>query len=355
MKTTASNITPAALHSLATIAPDHVIAQDYVKELATRIFGDRMESFEKLLPVFTNTGIEKRHSVCPPDWFNEDHDWPDRTQAFIEGATDLFKKSASQALDEAGLMAKEVDTIVTVSSTGIATPTIEARVMNEMGFRATAHRVPVFGLGCAGGVTGLGVASRLATAEPGSNVLLVVIELCTLAFRKDELSKSNLIATALFGDGAAAAIFSTRQPGAIAEVEYNYEHTWPDTLNIMGWNIDPIGFGAIFDKSIPHLVETEIGEVFESFLDHHELERQDLDRFVFHPGGTKVIDALETTFNLGQGTLNTEREVLRDYGNMSAPTVLFVLKKTLAKGIAGRSFLSTLGPGFTASFATLQA
>ncbi len=355
MKTTASNITPAALFSLATIVPDHVISQDYATDFATRIFGDRMENFDKLLPVFVNTGIEKRHSICPISWFDDDHDWPDRAQAFIEGATDLFKKAASKALDDAGLQAKEIDTIVTISSTGIATPTIEARVMSEMGFRDTVRRVPVFGLGCAGGVTGLGLAARLAIAEPGSVILLVVIELCTLAFRKDEMTKSNLIGTALFGDGAAAAIISTKQSGAIADIEFSYEHTWPNTLNIMGWNIDTTGFSVIFDKSIPHLVETRIAEVFDNFLAHHNLSKQDIDNFVFHPGGTKVIDALESTFELGQGALTTEREILRDYGNMSAPTVLFVLKRKLSEGLTGRSFLSTLGPGFTASFATLQA
>lgn len=355
IKSPNSNKRSAALFSLSTVVPDYVFSQDDATDIATRMFGDRIKSFEKLLPVFANTGIEKRYSVCPPSWFEEDHDWPERSEAFIAGATDLFKKAASVALSDAGLKAKDVDTIVTISSTGIATPTIEARVLSEMGFRKTVRRVPVFGLGCAGGITGLGLAGRLAVADPGSVVLLVVIELCTLAFRNDEMTKSNLIATALFGDGAAAAVIATEKPGALAEIEFTYEHTWPDTLNIMGWNIDPTGFGVVFDKSIPRLVETQIADVFEDFLSHHSLNKQDIDQYIFHPGGTKVIDALEATFKLGQGALTIEREVLRDYGNMSAPTVLFVLKRTMASGLAGRSFLSTLGPGFTASFATLQA
>ncbi len=149
--------------------------------------------------------------------------------------------------------ARDIDTVVTVCSTGIATPSLEARVAGRMGFRSDVTRVPVFGLGCAGGVSGLSIAARLAQARPGTNVLLVAVELCSLALRLDELTKANIVATSLFGDGAAAIILRAGDGGA-TPIEHSGEHLWPDTLGIMGWNVDPEGFGVIFQRTIPNFV-----------------------------------------------------------------------------------------------------
>jgi alkylresorcinol/alkylpyrone synthase len=222
-----------------------------------------------------------------------------------------------------------------------------------MGFRSDIQRVPVFGLGCAGGTTGLSLADRLARSMPGSLVLLVVIELCTLSFRLDELTKANIVATALFGDGAAACVVSTEGRGPCV-VEGAGEHIWPDTLDIMGWNVDPLGFGVIFARSIPPFAREHLGPAVDGILGRLGLSRSDVERFVCHPGGTKVIDALEATLELGQGALDHEREVLAEFGNMSAPTVLFVLDRVLkSEGAPKRAVLSALGPGFTASCVSL--
>jgi alkylresorcinol/alkylpyrone synthase len=241
-----------------------------------------------------------------------------------------------------------VDTVVTVSSTGIATPTLEARVMGEMGFRRDIQRVPVFGLGCAGGVTGLSLAARLAKSRPGTVVLMVTIELCSLAFQPDVLTKANIVATALFADGAAACVVRAGGEGEYA-IEGAGEHTWPSTLDIMGWQVDPLGFGVIFARSIPPFVQKRMGAAADRILAGIGVERRDIDRFVCHPGGAKVVSALETALDLGQGALDHEREVLADFGNMSAPTVLFVLERVLKERKPERMFLSSLGPGFTAS------
>ncbi|MBC8035838.1 MAG: type III polyketide synthase, partial [Rhizobiales bacterium] len=237
-------------------------------------------------------------------------------------------------------------------STGVATPSIEARVLHEMGFRDDVARVPVFGLGCAGGVSGLSLAARLAEASPGSTVLIAVIELCTLAFRPDEMTKSNIVATALFGDGAAACVVSTAGE-AHGEIEHAGEHTWPGTIDVMGWRMDPQGFGAIFSRSIPDLAATDLRPAADAFLARHGLSLTDAGAFSFHPGGAKVITALEQAFSLEQGQLQDERAILAGYGNMSAPTVLFVLERALSQPFAGRRFISALGPGFTASFMTM--
>jgi alkylresorcinol/alkylpyrone synthase len=207
-------------------------------------------------------------------------------------------------------------------------------------------------LGCAGGVSGLAIASRIARAQPGAVVLLVVVELCTLAFRLDQLSKANMIATALFGDGAAACVLRAGA-GGIAEVEACGEHTWPDTLDIMGWDVDSQGFEVIFAQAIPSFAEANIQPAISGILDRAGIGLNDVDRLVCHPGGMKVIVALEKAFGLAPGTLDHERDVLREFGNMSATTVLFVLDRLLRAGLSHRSVLTALGPGFTVSCASL--
>jgi alkylresorcinol/alkylpyrone synthase len=223
--------------------------------------------------------------------------------------------------------------------------------MHSMGFRDDVMRVPIFGLGCAGGLTGISIAARLSRGMPGKTILLVVIELCSLTFRPDEMSKSNIIASALFGDGAAAAVL--RDSGEGPRIEHAGEHTWPETTDIMGWRIDPEGFFAIFSRSIPDLVLNQLRPAADDFLARHDLNLADMQHFSFHPGVTKVIQALEQAFELGQGRLQDERRTLANFGNMSAPTVLFVLKEALNKQWNGRRFLGSLGPGFTASFLTM--
>ena len=342
----------ARLRSLATAVPDHTLKTEDVMREAVTIFAGRHVDFERMMPVFANTGIDCRYSVKPYAWFRGDQGWPERTEAFIEGASDLFRRAVTAALEKADVAAGQVDTIVTVSSTGVATPSIEARVLHEMGFRDDVRRVPVFGLGCAGGVSGLSLAARLAEAAPGSTVLIAVIELCTLAFRPDEMTKSNIVATALFGDGAAACVLST-EGSAHGEIEHAGEHTWPGTIDVMGWRMDPQGFGAIFSRSIPDLAATDLRPAADAFLARYSLSLADVGAFSFHPGGAKVITALEQAFSLEQGQLQDERAILAGYGNMSAPTVLFVLDRALAEPFAGRRFISALGPGFTASFLTM--
>jgi alkylresorcinol/alkylpyrone synthase len=346
---------PARAHllSLATAVPPHVLWQRDVAAVAQGLFGGRYDEFGRLAKVFETTGIVKRHGVRPMEWYVEPRGWPERTAAYLEGAQDLFVAAARQALEEAGLAARDVDTVVTVSSTGIATPSLEARVLGSMGFREDVTRVPVFGLGCAGGVSGLSIAARLAEARPGSRVLLVAVELCTLAFRLDELTKANIVATALFGDGAAACILKAGE-GGIAAVEGAGEHTWQDTLDIMGWNVDPQGFGVIFARAIPPFVEANLAPVMAAFLDRMDVRPVEVDRFVCHAGGTKVIAALERALSLDQGSLDHEREVLAECGNMSAPTVLFVLDRVLRGGTPARSVLTAMGPGFTASCLSLK-
>jgi alkylresorcinol/alkylpyrone synthase len=338
---------------LATATPEHVLLQRDVAEAARAMFGPRYDGFDRMARVFHNAGIEKRHSVRPLEWFASPRGWPERTKAYLDGALMLFSAAAAAALARAGLDASDIDTIVTVSSTGIATPSLEARLLRPMGFRDGVQRVPIFGLGCAGGVSGLAVAADLARAQPGANVLFVAVELCTLAFRLDVLTKANLVATALFGDGAAALVLRSEDAPGVA-VTAAGQHTWPATLDIMGWSVDPDGFGVILARTIPPFIKAYLAPALRGILGRAGLTVADIDRFLCHPGGRKVIDALERSLALEQGSLDHERAVLAEYGNMSAPTVLFVLERALRDGLPRRSLLSALGPGFTASCVTLE-
>ena len=193
----------------------------------------------------------------------------------------------------------------------------------------------------------------MAQSRPGSVVLLVAVEICTLAFRLDELTKANIVATALFGDGAAACVLRADEAG-IATVEMGGQHTWPDTLDIMGWNVDPQGFGVIFDRAIPPFAQEHIAPAITGILSRAGLGLADVDRFACHPGGSKVIAALERALSLEQGVLDHERTVLADYGNMSAPTALFVLERLIQFGLPSRTLLTAMGPGFTASCVSLK-
>ena len=185
-------------------------------------------------------------------------------------------------------------------------------------------------------------------------MLLVVVETCTLAFRRDHLTKANIVATALFGDGAAACLLRAEGSAAV-EVESTAQHTWPDTLDIMGWSVDGEGLGVIFDRSIPPFAETHFGPAVHAMLAQAGLSLAEIDRFVSHPGGAKVVTALERALSLPQGVLADERAVLSEFGNMSAPTVFFVLERALRTGLPARTLLTALGPGFSTSIATLRA
>jgi len=345
--------TPAIhIHSLATAVPEYELPQTLVEDNARRILGSRYAQFERMAASFQTSGVEKRYSFAPIDWFQEPKDWAERNTLYLQGGKDIFINVAQKALESAKLEAGEIDTVVTVSSTGIATPTLEALAFKQMGFREDMRRVPVFGLGCAGGVSGLGIAQSLAKADPGTNVLLVVIEACTLSFRSDRLQKADIIATILFGDGAAAAILSSNESDI--RLGDGSENLWPDTLSIMGWDVDNTGLGVVFDRSIPAFAEEHIAKAMSSACKKANLDQRTLSRYVFHPGGAKVVEALESALELQNGVLDCEREVLRDYGNMSAPTALFVLDKVIKKGTTGKMMMGALGPGFTASFIPLE-
>jgi len=333
--------------------PKHILGQENISETARRVFGMAgVADLDRMVAVFGNAGIDRRYSTVPVDWYEKPHGWTDRNNLYLEHALALIEEASRQALAEAGLRPQDIDQVVTVSTTGIATPSLDALLLNRLPLRSDVRRLPIFGLGCAGGVLGLARAAALARTAPDSRVLFLVVELCALCFRKNDFSKSNIVATALFGDGAAGAIVSGSGSGP--RLGAAGEYTWPQSLDIMGWQVEEDGLKALFSRDIPALVRGRLGDVAEAFLARNGLALDDIGAFVCHPGGAKVLTALEKAYGLAEGTLVEGRRVLRDFGNMSAATVFFVLERMLRHGVKRRMLLSALGPGFTAGFLILD-
>ena len=343
-----------SLLSLATAVPPHVIEQQDAKACAREAFGGKKALFDRLAGVFDNAGIARRHIVAPQEWYMSAHGWHDRNAVYLEAAESLFVEAASDAIEKAGLAPEQIDGVVTVSTTGIATPSLEARVGPLMGLRDDVRRVPMFGLGCAGGVNGLATTSRLAASEPGTNWLFVTVETCSISIRLDSDDPAAVVATALFGDGAAAAVV-TGGKHSIARIMGGAEKLFPDTLRIMGWDVEDPGLAVVFDRAIPPFIEKNLASTVDEMCAKLGIDRSDIDRLCCHPGGVKVIDAIETALHLNQGELNIEREVLRDFGNMSAPTVMFVLDRLLKQGLPDRVLMTAFGPGFTCAGLLLEA
>ncbi|MBS28816.1 MAG: chalcone synthase [Alphaproteobacteria bacterium] len=343
----------AHIAAVATAVPPYVLKQDEVAACSGEIFAPAIPEFERFGEAYRNAAIDTRHSCVPIEWYAREHSFSERNDLYIANAVELLCEVSERLLEDANLQASDIDALVVVSTTGLATPSLDALLLERMAFRRDVQRLPIFGLGCAGGVTGLARAAQLAMSRPGSRVLFLVVELCGLTFRVNDYSKSNIIATALFGDGAAGALLGTKLEGPT--VEGWGEHTWEDSLDVMGWNIGDDGLGVLFSRDIPHLVRNRLADPALGFLGKHGLLPWDITRHACHPGGAKVLDALEEIYGLPEGGLTAARNILWRYGNMSAATAMFVLAEVMHEGEPGHWLMSALGPGFTASFALLEA
>lgn len=328
--------------------PPHILHQNEVRDLCREVFADRPALFDRMADVYDNAGIDTRHSCVPIEWYRDPHGWVDRMDLYEANALDLLEAAARTALDQAGLKPDAVDQVVSVSTTGIATPSLEALLIDRLGMRSDVVRLPIFGLGCAGGVNGLARADAMARSRPGSTVLYLVVELCALTFRAQVLDKSNIVASALFGDGAAAMVMTADDGRDGNRLLASAEHTWPDSRRVMGWKVEEDGLGVIFSRDIPALVASDFAPIVDRFLASQKTDRTALNGYVMHPGGTKVLEAYRAALGVDETSLNYAYSVLRRCGNMSAVTVLAVLEQALAEGASGPHLMGALGPGFSA-------
>jgi alkylresorcinol/alkylpyrone synthase len=337
--------------SVATALPPHRIGQGEVKEFARALFSEAFKDIERLAPIFDNVNVENRYFCVPRGWFERDHAFPERNALYVEHALDLSEKAARRALDKAGKAPEDVGAIFFVSTTGLSTPSLDSKLIFRLGLSEHTLRVPIWGLGCAAGVAGLARAADHARLYPEKATLLVGVELCGLTFQRGDLSKSNLVATSLFADGAAAMVLRTENGTSGPELLGGHSTTWPETEDIMGWDVVETGFKVKISRSIPTLVRQRMSENLVAACDSAGLAPEEIKHFVTHPGGARVLDAFEEVLGFEPGGLALPREILRDCGNMSSVTVMFVLERFLRSGefAAGDlGVLSALGPGFSA-------
>ena len=359
-RSTATSRLPAPLDvsilSIATAVPPHKVSQADVAERALMI----SPQFARLDSLYANTGIESRRAVEAREWYMSPRSWEERSEAFERHAVDLLEEAAGRAIADAGLDVDDIDAIVVNTITGIAVPSLDALLINRMGFRPDIERLPIFGFGCGGGVAGLSRAARLATAMPDANVLFLTVDLCSLCLRVNDPGVEMFVSAALFGDGAAAIVLRSRGAGdemaenAGPRVLANGEYFWPGTERIMGWDMKGDGFGVVLSPELPNLIRTRFGEALQNFLAPQGLGIGDFEGFLFHPGGRKVLETAGSVLGLSAHDLRHSWKVLRDFGNMSSATALFVLAEAMRSGARGRHLLAAFGPGFSAYFMVLE-
>ncbi len=356
--------------SVGTALPEHVVLQEEAGAFALRHFDGKLAKHSQLMTIFPNTRIAKRHFVRPLTWFaTHEHSLKERNDIYLQSAEQLSLAAAHCALDRAGIAPEAIDFIVFVSTTGMATPSIDAKLISQMGMRPTTKRAPIWGLGCAGGVAGLARAAEFVRAFPDKTALLVSVETCSVTFQFGDFSKKNFVATSLFADGAAAAVVggetrvegggnTTSRPTLYAPLKFlgSHSHLFPNSEHVMGWDVVDTGLSVIFAPEIPARIARDMRPIVQDFLSQYSLHPERLSHYVMHPGGARVLQAYQEAFGLTDEALQLSADVLRDCGNMSSPTVLFVLERIMAanKIHTGEiALMAALGPGFSSEMALL--
>ncbi|WP_345696293.1 type III polyketide synthase [Kitasatospora terrestris] len=312
--------------------------------------------------VYGAAGVTTRHLALPLDAYAGLTGFGAANDAFIAAALELGGAAVEQVLAASGVAASEVDLVVSTSVTGIAAPSIEARLAGRLGLRPDVRRVPVFGLGCAAGAAAVGRLHDFLLGRPDGVALLLATELCSLTLQRADRSTANLVATALFGDGAGALLaVGPRHPafaGAGPEVVASRSRLYPGTERLLGWDIGDEGFRIVLGAELPELVRLHVGEEVSSFLAEHDLKPGDVAAWICHPGGPRVLDALQEELGLPPSALEPSRRSLASVGNLSSASVLHVLRDALAAESppppGGYGLMLALGPGFASELVLLR-
>ncbi|MBA2173924.1 naringenin-chalcone synthase [Halobacillus locisalis] len=340
--------------------------QQTVQELVYELFPLKDHEKKRLMPIFENAQINQRQFAASLDWFKLPHGMRDRNELYMEKsiqyAKDAIKSCMHSDLLRSSIAPEKIDHIIFVSSTGIATPTIDTYLINELGFKDSVRRSPLFGLGCAGGTSGVARAYEWLKGHPDKNVLVVCVELCSLTFQATDRRIANFVGTALFGDGASAVLLAgdeselLEQSSSLVQLGEGSSRIKRDSIDVMGWRVVDHGFEVIFNKSIPRLVREFWGQHMKDTLEERQWAAQDLAFIVAHPGGRKVLEAYQELFHLPDRSLTYSRDVLARHGNMSSPTVHFVLHAAMMdRPKSGtKSMMTSLGPGFSSEMISME-
>lgn len=351
-------VTMPKIASISSVKPSYEIKQAQAVALTRALFSEKFHNIERLLRVFDNGDIETRNICMPLEWFEREHDFEERNMLYIKHAIDYGVQAILTCLEGEGMLdtpltPSEVDAIFFISSSGISTPSIDARIMNVIPFRDDMKRIPIWGLGCAGGAVGISRAHEFCLAYPKANVLVLSVELCSLTFQKDDYSKSNLVGASLFSDGIACTLVTGNESSvhvrkAMPKVIATTSKLMPNSEDVMGWDVKNNGLHVVFSKNIPSIITKWLGPFVHEFLEANKLTQDDIAHFVAHPGGKKVLEAYEAALGFEQVKTTISREILRENGNMSSPTILYVLERFIERNpIAGEyGLMAALGPGF---------
>jgi alkylresorcinol/alkylpyrone synthase len=340
----------------ATAVPPHIMTREATKQAMQEVFKLEGRRMAAVLSIFDNARVDQRYSVVPIEHLVRPRSLTDTIKEYQEHAVTLSRNVARDCLDQAGLRPADVDFLISVSCTGYMIPSIDAYLIGDLGFRANVRRLPITELGCVAGAMALSRARELVRGFPGSNALVITVELPTLTFQRGDISQANLVSCALFGDGAAAALITSRDiPGVqILDTE---GHLFPNSLDAMGFDLRDTGFHMVLSRDVPDLLRGEIGGVIGAFLARHNISLDELAAFLLHPGGKKILCNLEEDLGIARDKTAPSWDVLRDYGNLSSATVLFVLnewltRRRLSNGAYG--LMAGFGPGLTAELLLLR-
>lgn len=348
--------------SVGRALPSNVHTQAEVLDKLSSFWGDDKRMLERLALLHANTGVTTRHFALPLEAYLDLQTFGDSNRAWLTQAMELGEAAVRDALERAHLVAGDIDAFFATTITGVTCPSIDARLMNKLPFRTDVKRVPIFGLGCVAGAAGIARAADYLRAFPDQAVLLLSVELCSLTFQKNDRSMAHMVATGLFGDGAAAVVMvgdeRAKRLGLTGpRVEATRSVFYPGTEDIMGWDISEQGFRVLLSPRVPELARERLAVDVRLFLADHGLAPRDVARWVAHPGGPKVLQALEQALELDSKALAVSWKVLAAAGNISSASVLLILRETLdlpppEPGSPGLLF--AMGPAFGSEVVLLR-
>jgi alkylresorcinol/alkylpyrone synthase len=353
---TNGNSSHSTIIATATALPEFTITRDDVKYYMGRVFDIPERKLEAMMSIVDNAQVHKRHAIFPIEYTVEPRALEKTNQEYMEHAIKLGREAAEKCLERAGVNADEVDLIITVSCTGFMIPSLDAHLINLMGFRSDIRRMPFTELGCAAGAMALGRAADFLKAYPGGNALIVSVELPSLTFQRKDISQANLISSILFGDGAAAVLVSGNG-GSGPRILVSETYTFPDSLGAMGFDLRDTGFHILLAKDVPEMIGAKIKGLMDGFLERHGLVQKDIKGWILHPGGARLLGNVEIALGLTKCQTQPSWDILGNVGNLSSATILFILQEWLEKrplNPGDIALAAAFGPGFSAEFLLLQ-
>jgi alkylresorcinol/alkylpyrone synthase len=347
-----------AVRSAGRAFPPHYLDQSALVAALRKHWAQGHFNLDRLAEIHQATQVSGRYLALPLEEYPALDSFAKCNQAWIRVATQLGEQAVRDALDRAGLEPGDIDHLYFVSVTGLATPSIDARLVNRLGLRPDVKRTPIFGLGCVAGAAGLARVSDVLRAFPDQVAVLLSVELCSLTLQRDDLSVANVVASGIFGDGAAAVVLEgagRRAPGP--RILATRSVFYPDTERVMGWEIVDTGFKVVLSAQVPEVVRAHVRQDVDRFLAAQGLDRSSIRHWIAHTGGPKVLQAFEASLELPAGALDRSWRSLREVGNLSSASVLLVLADFLEPGVAqpgDLGLLLAMGPGFCSELVLLQ-